>query len=71
MTNQQTTEPTDSTTYRMIKEVLDSWSDTQINLASDSARVLLALAIHERVDSQIKQLIEDIICGSEFPDRVW
>jgi flagellar basal body-associated protein FliL len=68
MTNQQTTEPTDSTTYRTIKEVLDSWSDTQINLASDSARVLLALAIHERVDSQIKQLIEDLVCPPSVVD---
>jgi hypothetical protein len=33
-----------------IKQVLDSWRDTQLNLASDSARVLLSLAIAEELE---------------------
>ncbi|MDC3298542.1 hypothetical protein OAU81_00560 [bacterium] len=33
----------------IIKQVLDSWSDTQLNMSSDSARVLLSLAIAEQL----------------------
>ena len=65
MTNQPTTEPIDSDIYRIIKRVIDQWQDTQINLQSESARVLLALAIHEQVDSQVKQTIEEIVCGAD------
>ena len=65
MTNQPTTEPIDSDIYRIIKRVIDQWQDSQINLQSESARVLLALAIHEQVDSQVKQNIEEIVCGSD------
>lgn len=70
MTNQQTIDtPTDidrPATYATIRRVLDSWQDTQINLQSESARHILALAIHEQVDSHISQLIEDIVC----PERL-
>ena len=70
MTNQQTIEtPADidrPATYATIRRVLDSWQDAQINLQSESARHILALAIHEQVDSHINQLIEDIVC----PERL-
>lgn len=66
--NQQTTEPSDSPTYRTIKQVLDEWKDTQINISSDSARVLLALAIQEQVDKQTSQLIEDLVCPPSVVD---
>lgn len=45
-----------------INNVLDQWKDTQFNIASESARYLLSLAIAERVDEHVKQLIEDIVC---------
>lgn len=66
--NQQTTEPSDSPTYKTIKQVLDEWKDTQINISSDSARVLLALAIQEQVDKQTSQLIEDLVCPPSVVD---
>lgn len=66
--NQQTTEPSDSSTYKAIKQVLDEWKDTQINISSDSARVLLALAIQEQVDKQTSQLIEDLVCPPSVVD---
>lgn len=53
---------------KLINDVLDEWKDTQFNIASDSARYLLALAIAERVDVHVKQLIEDIICPSGWCD---
>ena len=36
-----------------IKRVLDSWQDTQLNMASDSARVLLSLAIAEELEREL------------------
>ena len=38
-----------------IKQVLDSWSDTQLNMNSDSARVLLSLAIAEKLEQDYHQ----------------
>ena len=46
----------------IIKQVLDEWKDTQFNIGSDSARVLLSLAIEERIQPEINQLIEDVVC---------
>jgi len=59
---------TDSNTYQTIRDVLDEWQHTQINIASDSARHLLALAIQEQVDKQIGQLIEDVVCPPGIVD---
>jgi hypothetical protein len=33
-----------------IKQVLDEWQGTQLNIRSDSARLLLALAIAEAIN---------------------
>ena len=60
------TDITDSTTYQIVRKVLDEWQHTQINLASDSARHLLTLAIQEQMDKHTNQLIEDVVC----PERV-
>ena len=53
-------------TYKTIREVLDQWKDTELNIASESARHLLALAVHERMQSHITQLVEDII----YPEKL-
>lgn len=45
MTTEQLTE-----LQSTIKRVLDDWQDTQLNIRSDSARLLLALAIAEAID---------------------
>lgn len=37
-----------------IKQVLNSWQDTQLNMSSDSARTLLALAIAEGLQNDGK-----------------
>ena len=53
-------------TYKTIREVLDQWKDTELNIASETARHLLALAVHERVQSHISHLVEDIICPEKL-----
>jgi len=60
MNDQETTPMT-----RIVNDVLDEWKDTQFNIASESARYLLALAVAERVDEHVKQLIEDIVCPGD------
>lgn len=62
------TDIADSTTYQTVRKVLDEWQHTQINIASDSARHLLALAIQEQVDKQTNQLIEDVVCPPKVVD---
>lgn len=53
--------------HLLIRESIDEWKDTQLNISSESARDLLAKSIHKRVHGHIKQLIEDIVC----PQSTW
>lgn len=55
-----------SDTQRIIRSVLDEWSNTQLNIAAESGREMLSEAIGTRVDAHISQLIEDIVC-SQMP----
>lgn len=45
-----------------IRELLDEWQHTQLNISSESARDLLTMAIMEKIEPTINQLLEDIIC---------
>lgn len=45
-----------------IRELLDEWQHTQLNISSESARELLTMAIMEKIEPTINQLLEDIIC---------
>lgn len=51
--------------YQAIHDVLEEWKDTQFNISSESARTLLALAIHEKAHKHVSELIEDIVCPSD------
>lgn len=45
-----------------IRELLDEWQHTQLNISSESARDLLTMAIMEKIEPTINKLLEDIIC---------
>jgi gas vesicle protein len=47
---------------RLIKTVLDEVKDSQVNMASESAREWLAEVISTQVNKHIQNLVEDIIC---------
>lgn len=51
--------------YQTIRNVLEEWKDTQFNIASESARTLLALAIHEQAHKHVSNVIEDIVCPGD------
>ena len=55
-----------SDTKKIIENVLDDWSESQFNIASECGRDALAEAISTKVDKHIHQLIEDIVC-SQIP----
>lgn len=52
---------------KIIKNVLDDWSESQFNIASEPGRELLTDAIGDEVDKHVHQLIEDIICSQQIP----
>ena len=53
----------------IILDVLEDWSDSEINFKSEAARKLLATALTEPLSTymtvQSRQLMEDVICGVE------
>lgn len=55
-----------SDTKKIIENVLDDWSESQFNIASECGRDALAEAISVKVDRHVHQLIEDIVC-SQIP----
>tara|TARA_A100001011_G_C14017013_1_gene717829 strand:- start:52 stop:282 length:231 start_codon:yes stop_codon:yes gene_type:complete len=55
-----------SDTKKIIKEVLDDWSESQFNIASEYGRDALAEEVSKKIDNHIHQLIEDIVC-SQMP----
>jgi hypothetical protein len=48
-------------TKEIVLEVLGEWSESQINISSESARVILADAITEEMNKHIRDIIESII----------
>jgi len=48
-------------TKEIVLEVLGEWSESQINISSEQARVILADAITKEMDKHIKDIIESII----------
>jgi hypothetical protein len=55
--------------YNIIKQVIDKYKDTQINIGSDSARADLTRDIHDAVDEHIKSIIEDVCVGTGWEDE--
>ena len=47
---------------QLILKALDKWSNAQVNMHSESARVMLAKSIGQEVDPYINRLIEDLVC---------
>ena len=48
----------------IILEVLEEWSDLQPNMASATCRELLARDLYDALDAHIKNLIEEVVCGT-------
>ena len=51
---------------QLILKALDRWQHAQVNMNSESARVMLAKSIGQEVDPYINRLIEDMVCPPEF-----
>tara|TARA_R110002167_G_scaffold157986_3_gene353072 strand:+ start:71 stop:250 length:180 start_codon:yes stop_codon:yes gene_type:complete len=49
---------------KIILEVLEDWKDTELNIASEAGREMLANSITDRISLQINSMIEDIVCGA-------
>lgn len=63
-----TNEIPDDAIYMTIRGVLDEWKDTELNINSDTARHLLALAVHERMRPLMQDTIENILCPERLVD---
>lgn len=48
----------------IILKVLEEWSDLEPNMASASCRELLARDLYDALDAYIKNLIEEVLCGT-------
>jgi len=62
MNNTDYTDTQDDKLYSLIKNSIDEWKDTQLNISSETGREALAKAVHDQVNIHVKQLIEDIVC---------
>ena len=56
-------------TKEIVLEVLGEWSESQINISSEQARVILADAITKEMDKHIKDIIESIIMAESHSTR--
>jgi hypothetical protein len=47
----------------IILEVLDELKDSQLNISSESARLMLANKLHEELDKYVVNVLESAIIG--------
>lgn len=51
-------------------DVLDTYQHTQLNIASETGRKIVAEEIHDAVHVHITNIVEDIICPDNLPLHV-
>ena len=49
----------------IILDVLEEWSELQPNMASKTARSLLARDLHDALNEYMNNLIEDVVVGTK------
>ena len=47
----------------IILEVLDELKDSQFNISSESARIMLADKLHDKLDKYVVEVLESAIIG--------
>ena len=52
------------TMREIILDVLEEWAHLQPNMASESARSLLARDLYDALDKYVNDLIEDVVVGT-------